>query len=622
MVLSTYVSNYFRPLQVLLLICMASLLIPAWAAEQPVDAAAVNAEPLTLTEYVGLLEDPERSLTITDVQKPEVAARFNTEQPAGSALALGFTHSAYWLRLTLRNSSDVALQRMLVVENPLISHVQAQLPNTQGGFQAINTGGDTPFATRVYPNRNFVFPLTLPAHAEQVVYLRMESSIGLLIPLQLWSPQAFHAFERNDYLLKAWYFGIASAMVLFNLMLCVFLRDRIYLLYVSFVVCMATTLAIKNGLASEFLWANTFLNSNVGYYSGVSLSVSALLLFMRRMLRTDQVVPRLDRLILALVVVYLLTPLAYALALPVLSQGAILLNLATAPVFLIVGVVCAYKRQRSAYFFLLAFAMLFLGGAMTTLRAMGVLPTNVFTVDGLQFGSSMEMLLLAFALADRVNVMRRDQASAQRELLQAQQLLVDTLKRSERELEQRVAQRTSELQVLNAKLEALSLTDGLTGISNRRRFDEVLLQEWSRAQRLGQPLALAMLDVDWFKKYNDHYGHQAGDLCLRNIAQTLSSKACRTGDLVARYGGEEFAFIAPATDGASALSMAYKVVTAIEAAGMPHALSPLGRVTVSVGVVSMVPTADGLPEALVHRADAALYQAKAMGRNRAELAID
>ncbi|WP_445939439.1 GGDEF domain-containing protein, partial [Pseudomonas sp.] len=117
------------------------------------------------------------------------------------------------------------------------------------------------------------------------------------------------------------------------------------------------------------------------------------------------------------------------------------------------------------------------------------------------------MLLLAFALADRFNVMRREKAKVQTELLQAQQQLVDTLQSSERKLEQRVAQRTDELQLLNSKLEALSLTDSLTGIANRRHFDSILQQEWQRAQRLNHPLALAILDVDWFKPYNDHYGH-------------------------------------------------------------------------------------------------------------------
>ena len=285
-------------------------------------------------------------------------------------------------------------------------------------------------------------------------------------------------------------------------------------------------------------------------------------------------------------------------------------------------VACALKRQRSAYFFLAAFALLMLGGATTTLRAMGIVPTNAFTVDAIQLGSALEMLLLAFALADRFNVMRREKAKVQAELLQAQQQLVDTLQSSERKLEQRVAQRTDELQLLNSKLEALSLTDSLTGIANRRHFDSILQQEWQRAQRLNHPLALAILDVDWFKPYNDHYGHPAGDVCLRQIAQALAATVCRSSDLVARYGGEEFVFITPITNATGALDIAQRVVEAVAALKLPHARSPIGQVTVSIGVVSITPTAESSAEVLLQRANAALYQAKTQGRNRAELATD
>jgi diguanylate cyclase (GGDEF)-like protein len=110
------------------------------------------------------------------------------------------------------------------------------------------------------------------------------------------------------------------------------------------------------------------------------------------------------------------------------------------------------------------------------------------------------------------------------------------------------------LQTVNAQLETLSLVDGLTGIANRRHFDAVLAKEWERARRLGQPLALVLMDVDWFKQYNDHYGHQAGDQCLREIARVFADTVSRTSDLVARYGGEEFVCIAPPSSTATDVS--------------------------------------------------------------------
>ncbi|MDB5774842.1 MAG: PleD [Herbaspirillum sp.] len=195
-------------------------------------------------------------------------------------------------------------------------------------------------------------------------------------------------------------------------------------------------------------------------------------------------------------------------------------------------------------------------------------------------------------------------------------VLLNELIVRERELEARVRQRTRELETSNSKLAALSATDGLTGIANRRHFDQVLDSEWSHAMRSGLPIALMMLDVDLFKQYNDRYGHQAGDDCLRAVARILSLNVRRTDDFVARYGGEEFAVIVPMTDHANALDLAETICRSLEALALPHAVSPFNVVTISIGVAVRVPGKNESMQALVHMADLALYQAKQLGRNR------
>jgi len=199
-------------------------------------------------------------------------------------------------------------------------------------------------------------------------------------------------------------------------------------------------------------------------------------------------------------------------------------------------------------------------------------------------------------------------------------ILLSELKAHQRELLIKVRERTLELEESNSKLAALSMTDGLTGIANRRRFDEVLSIEWRRASRSRQPLALALVDVDWFKKYNDCYGHLAGDDCLRTVASVFTANIRRSGDLVARYGGEEFAFIAPAMDEASALRMAETVCQALVDLGLPHRQSPFGVVSVSIGVAVLVPEEGESADTLLKLADEALYQIKESGRNQARLA--
>ncbi len=197
-------------------------------------------------------------------------------------------------------------------------------------------------------------------------------------------------------------------------------------------------------------------------------------------------------------------------------------------------------------------------------------------------------------------------------------ILLAELKAHERELEDKVRARTHALEASNAQLATLSATDGLTGIANRRRFDEVLASEWSRAARSNQALALVMLDVDFFKPYNDHYGHLAGDDCLRQIASELVTHLRRPGDLVARYGGEEFVLLAPVNDAADAWRMAEGVRQALADLALPHAQSPFGTITASLGLALCVPSKlDASMDALLQQADQALYQAKALGRNKA-----
>jgi diguanylate cyclase (GGDEF)-like protein len=169
-------------------------------------------------------------------------------------------------------------------------------------------------------------------------------------------------------------------------------------------------------------------------------------------------------------------------------------------------------------------------------------------------------------------------------------------------------------------LRALSLTDGLTGVANRRAFDERLDAEWRRCARAGLPMALILADIDHFKQYNDHYGHQAGDSCLAQAAAAMRRSAGRPQDLVARYGGEEFAILLPQLGAAGAERVAAKLQAEMETLAIPHALAP-GRalLTLSMGVAEMVPHDAATPADLVQAADTLLYEAKAAGRGRYKL---
>ena len=184
-------------------------------------------------------------------------------------------------------------------------------------------------------------------------------------------------------------------------------------------------------------------------------------------------------------------------------------------------------------------------------------------------------------------------------------------------LESKVRQRTAELEAANQQLETLSATDGLTGLANRRSFDSYWAQEWQRAVRQGTALAVIMLDVDHFKAYNDHYGHQQGDACLRALGDVLRATIRRAGELAARYGGEEFVVVMPGASIQTAQEAAEAILAAIREQQIPHARSPVAPVvTISLGVAVGMPGAKDDREQLIKAADVALFEAKHQGRNR------
>lgn len=185
------------------------------------------------------------------------------------------------------------------------------------------------------------------------------------------------------------------------------------------------------------------------------------------------------------------------------------------------------------------------------------------------------------------------------------------------EMERLVAERTEELRLANEHLSRLSFVDDLTGLANRRRFEETLDKEWRRATRFQTPLSVVIADIDGFKAYNDALGHPEGDKCLAEVGSVFRQTVSRAGDLAARYGGEEFIVLIPAADRLTATAFAERIRVTCEARAIPHPASPVGAVvTISLGVASCVPSPQTSANALIAEADAALYRAKQEGRNR------
>jgi diguanylate cyclase (GGDEF)-like protein len=185
-----------------------------------------------------------------------------------------------------------------------------------------------------------------------------------------------------------------------------------------------------------------------------------------------------------------------------------------------------------------------------------------------------------------------------------------------------LAHESQERERLNRELENIARRDALTGLANRRCFDETLVREWERSQRAARELALLFIDVDHFKRYNDTYGHSAGDACLAEVAGAIARSLGRPADLASRYGGEEFVVLLPDTDVAGAREVAERIREDVDALRLAHAASPTAdHVTVSIGLTACIPRT-GLAQALVDAADSALYAAKHAGRHCIVTAVD
>jgi diguanylate cyclase (GGDEF)-like protein len=275
-----------------------------------------------------------------------------------------------------------------------------------------------------------------------------------------------------------------------------------------------------------------------------------------------------------------------------------------------------------------------LGGAMarTLLPVAIIVPITAVWVVRLcerasfvssDLGVSLVVVILMTILSAVILWNARSLSNEERQRLQS----VEELRVANELLAQMVADKSKEvlireslLQEAYEKLQQLSVLDSLTGIANRRGFDEILMREWRLSARNRQPISLIMIDVDHFKTFNDHYGHQTGDDCLRQLAAEIVKGLARPSDVAARYGGEEFVVVLPNTPTAGALAVAKELRARVEALAIQHIESPTGLVTISLGVASSEPGERLSATDLLKAADNALYCAKRAGRNRVEIA--
>ena len=596
-------------LRTLLLFCLA------WfsAGVALADAPAVPVTPYLLTDServplngnVRFLEDPQGRLTVADLESGTVEWQINDT----GAFNRGYSNSVWWLHLQMRNDGDQVAKRYLELSYAVLDYVDVHVYDGIAKLKTFQLGDLYPYHERPVDSRFFVVPLQWQPGQTLDVFFRIKTSSAVQAPLTLWQQDAFVRSENNSNIAQGLYYGAMVVIAVYNLLIFLVLLERSYLFYVGFVMSLPMFMAAVSGQGFRYLWpdAVAWNDHAIPFFLANAFLFAAL--FARRFLQVAQWSVWANNMLLASAVCAgTCGVLAFVMPYYIAIHLLVPLGLFVVLLDMVVGVLAAVKRVPNARYYLIAWSAFLVGALMFALNKLGVLPANYFTEYSMQIGSLMEAVLLSFAMAERINVERKLRYEAQTEALQVTRLLNE-------ELEQRVQERTLELEKANRMLEELSTTDLLTGLKNRRFLETTLQEEWSRCKRYGHPLSILMLDIDFFKKVNDVHGHRAGDLCLQQVAQRILTSTRWPADKVARYGGEEFCLVLPETDQEGAGTVAERIRAAVASAPIltdGHALN----ITVSLGTYTAVPGDERSVEHMVHCADIALYSSKEEGRNR------
>jgi diguanylate cyclase (GGDEF)-like protein len=596
---------------------------------------------VSIGRYVEVFEDQGGLLKLDDLRRAPLAQGFTPAH--ADPLNFGYTRSAWWLRFDLPGGAPKGEELMLEIAFPSIDRVELHVPEAQPGGEPrywTRIGGDAfPWDAREVRHRNIVFRFPAPAApGAHTYYLRLESQGVLTAPLALWRPDAFVESSRDVQLLLGLFYGLALALVLYNLMLFFAVHDRTYLYYVLYASAFGLFLFSFDGLSFQYLWPHSAWAANHMVAFALSLTLMFGAQFARSFLETRRIAPRADWPMRGIVAIggalAVVSLTGWGLDYGGVLRSISVLGFAAAGLATYVAVRAVVAGYRPARYFLLAWAALLGFIVFGALRNFALVPTNFVSIHGLHIGFALDVLLLSFALADRISVLRRERAEAHAEALEAQHLLLEATRENERELAGRIAERTAELNRVNERLRAeasereslmellrhqeehlrfMAQHDALTGLPNRLSMQQRLSLAMELAKRNRKKLAVMLVDLDQFKAINDTRGHIAGDQALTQIASRLRTSV-RGSDTVARFGGDEFVILAGELDRAEDAGMiAEKVADMIQ---VPISLSGgPAKVGCSIGI-SVFPDDAEDGDKLIALADKAMYASKAQKGRR------
>lgn len=600
--------RYYKPL----LIFFALMLPSAWAYSQSnVAVMEAGRSKTELSPYVKYFHDADSQMDKVQIFDLAKANKFKP-LPNGNA-TFGFSKGTYWFHTYLFNQDSTEQRWLLVLQYPLLDNVDVYLRYPDNHIEHFTSGDMQPFSARAIRYRQPNFWIDLPQKTQVELLVSTSSKSSIQAPLAVYTASAFAEMERDAQFGIGIYNGILFALFCYNLILWLVLKDQNHFWYMMHISGFGLVLFCLNGLAFEYLWPNNPWLANHAIPLSMCFSQLAMHQFARLFLNMKEMSPIANRIAYGFIVFYSLMGIA-----SLFIDYATAVKLTTYTVFpgIIFVLTQAFISIRRGYqparLFLIAWAALLIGTFMYASVSFGILPKVFITEYGIQLGSAIEMILLSFALAYRYANLRNEN--------------VKIVYEANEKLESNVAKRTSELSLAleqladaNKRLRESNQRDALTGLYNRRHFREVFEQMLRQTSERRQPLGLMLIDLDYFKRINDTYGHLAGDDCLRSLSKTITMTLTGYNAIVARFGGEEFVTIVPNVTAEKLALIAEELRSRIEKENI-HIGTQTITITASLGIITITGDQHLSPDQAIHQADEALYLSKNKGRNRVSVA--
>jgi len=569
------------------IICLLVLwpIMASGSAEAPVVRWSEASPSIEVARHAEYLLDDSAALRYEDI----IRSRLPFQRHTRDSFQFSFRKAALWIKCRIAPSdpgdapSGRSRRSLLVFDNvalgsvtlwiPVIKDGKNEVVQLAGGWQQGVNSQEYPF---LYPT--FVLPENIDA--SRPVLIRVATPFSLQFRATLYTYTAFQKTGSMLFLIVGFCAGILIAMLLYNFILYLFIRDKHYIYYILYVFFLLMWQCTLFGLFPYF--HASLRGQLLPYINVLALGMMFFaIVFAIVYLKTNKTAPRHDVLLkgIAAAALILIPIVVIRQSLTTTILVYLLAQLGVVAVF-----TSAVSSLRSGFkpagYYLFAVSILLVAGTIFLFKYYGLLPNNSFTMHIVLFGSAIESVLLSSALGYRIRIMREEEQA---------------LRERER------------------NLQAISVTDELTGLFNRRFLNAALIKEIAAVRRSRTALSLAMMDVDHFKEFNDTYGHLAGDQALVELGGMLT-QILREEDIACRYGGEEFAAILHNADISAAQDVAERIRSRFARAAFQSGGGKAVYMTISIGVAQLRP--DENPDELLSRADQALYQAKQSGRNR------